>query len=643
MRSTSRRVSVARVGVAAITALALAVTPLIATTATAAPGTGQTSTISGVVKKVDGTLVAGVNVEYDNLVCGSLDDIDGASDDSDTITTTAAGTFSFPAYAGQCYSLGTPAGVVVGSSVSETLIIRAGTTNVTVTPVEPIDLNLTIAGVGVGTPVILYASFDMFGVRGWAPVSSGTTDATSKVVLNPFRGTRYTLRIGQSGDYYTQYVGSGIKSPGLNGGPGNFIAPKAGASFNQSVSVRKSSPLQVSLSGVEAGATVSAIGFDSLAGLSSISGTTVTANSITLRGLTPGNNLISVSGVNGADDVSAEQHNVVIADNTNAPKSISLNASVRGDALTSTSNLIVTSTGSLQIGKKLTASTTFTGPAAPFAAAPGTSIKYYWYGSRGLYSFDSLDLLAEGPQFTLTPALNSYNMLLTIAVVSAPGQQSGMGIGYGWVNPAMLTLIGGFPFPVSTELIAGESPFPQTLPAVSGQARVGSVLRAAPGRWSQSPSSFKYQWNRAGKAIPGATAATYRPGTADVGKQLSVTVTPVKAGHLVVPMTSAPTAKVAKATAKVTAKAKKKIKAGKRAKVTVTVKAPGVTPTGKVTVAFGKKKVTKKLNKKGKATIKSSKLKRGKYKVAVNYKGSAAVNKAKVSKKKAKKLTITVR
>lgn len=642
MRNQSHRGRMTRVGIAAITALTLAVAPL-ATTASAAPGTGQTSSISGVVKSVDGSLAAGVSVNYDNIVCGSLSDIDGAGEDSDTITTTAAGTFSFPAYAGQCYVLDIPTGMLDGNAVTEGIVVRAGTTNVTLTPAETISLNLTVSGASAGTPVALMAYFNMVGIRGWEQIHSGATDATGKVTLDAIRGMRYSIRIARSEDYYTQYAGTGAKSPDLNGGAGNFTAPKTGASFSQSVTPRKSSPLQVSLSGVEAGATVSAMGFESLSGFGSVSETTVTANSITLRGLTPGKNLISVDGVNGADDVSAEQHNVVIADNSIAPKSVSLNASVRGDALTNTSNLILTTSGSLQIGKKLTASTTLTGPAAPFATAPGTTIRYYWYGGQSLYSMDDLRLLAEGPQFTLTPALRDYNMLLTIAVVSAPGQQSGMALGYGWVNPVLLTLMGSLPFPVSTELIAGESPFPQTLPTVSGQARIGSVLRASAGRWSQSPSGFKYQWNRAGKAIPGATTATYRPGANDVGQQLSVTVTPVKAGHLVLPMTSAPTAKVAKAAAKVTAKAKKKIKAGKRGKVTVKVKAPGVTPTGKVTVKFGKKKVTKKLNRKGKVTIKSPKLKRGKYKVAVNYKGSTTVSKARLAKKKAKKLTITVR
>jgi hypothetical protein len=65
-------------------------------------------------------------------------------------------------------------------------------------------------------------------------------------------------------------------------------------------------------------------------------------------------------------------------------------------------------------------------------------------------------------------------------------------------------------------------------PSVKGSATVGGLLTAATGTWAQPPSSFTFQWWRNGIAIPTAAHQTYRPGLADAGNRLSVTV----AGHL---------------------------------------------------------------------------------------------------------------
>jgi len=65
-------------------------------------------------------------------------------------------------------------------------------------------------------------------------------------------------------------------------------------------------------------------------------------------------------------------------------------------------------------------------------------------------------------------------------------------------------------------------------PVISGSATVGGLLTASTGSWAQPPSSFSFQWWRNGIAIPTAAHQTYRPGLADAGNRLSVTV----AGHL---------------------------------------------------------------------------------------------------------------
>ena len=81
-------------------------------------------------------------------------------------------------------------------------------------------------------------------------------------------------------------------------------------------------------------------------------------------------------------------------------------------------------------------------------------------------------------------------------------------------------------------------------PTISGTAKVGVALTAVPGTWAPStvaaPISFTYQWKREGTNISGATAATYTPVAADLGKPLSVSVTGAKTGYNTVTQTSDP-------------------------------------------------------------------------------------------------------
>ena len=75
-------------------------------------------------------------------------------------------------------------------------------------------------------------------------------------------------------------------------------------------------------------------------------------------------------------------------------------------------------------------------------------------------------------------------------------------------------------------------------PTISGTAKVGSTLTANDGTWSNSPTSFSYQWQRCASDgrgcgdITSATSKSYSPVTGDVGHALRVVVTATNAdGH----------------------------------------------------------------------------------------------------------------
>ena len=97
------------------------------------------------------------------------------------------------------------------------------------------------------------------------------------------------------------------------------------------------------------------------------------------------------------------------------------------------------------------------------------------------------------------------------------------------------------------------APLTAPVPTITGTARVGSTLTAVPGTWGPAPVALAYQWKANGVLIIGATAAIYKPVTADIGKALTVTVTGKKAGYTTSTRTSTATAAVAPAPLALTA------------------------------------------------------------------------------------------
>ena len=99
------------------------------------------------------------------------------------------------------------------------------------------------------------------------------------------------------------------------------------------------------------------------------------------------------------------------------------------------------------------------------------------------------------------------------------------------------------------------APLTAPVPVIAGTAKVGSTLTAAPGTWAPAPVALAYQWKANGAAITGATASTYKPAAADLGKTITVTVTGSKAGYTTAEKTSAATAPVVAADQVLTAPA----------------------------------------------------------------------------------------
>lgn len=72
-----------------------------------------------------------------------------------------------------------------------------------------------------------------------------------------------------------------------------------------------------------------------------------------------------------------------------------------------------------------------------------------------------------------------------------------------------------------------------------GTPSYGETVTADPGAgWAPTPDSYSYQWKRDGQVIPGATNASYAIKSADVGSQLTVTVSGVRTGFAAQPRTS---------------------------------------------------------------------------------------------------------
>lgn len=167
-----------------------------------------------------------------------------------------------------------------------------------------------------------------------------------------------------------------------------------------------------------------------------------------------------------------------------------------------------------------------------------------------------------------------------------------------------------------------DAPVNVTLPTVTGTPVVGATMTATPGTWLPASPPVTYQWLANGGVIAGATAKTFKPTTAQIGKKLSVRVTATKPGAESATATSAATATVK---TKPTMTLKSKVK-GTTVTLTIRLTATGVSPvTGRVKV-YRKSKLLKTVTlSSGKAKVKLKKQPKGKTKYKASYLGSTTV------------------
>ena len=104
---------------------------------------------------------------------------------------------------------------------------------------------------------------------------------------------------------------------------------------------------------------------------------------------------------------------------------------------------------------------------------------------------------------------------------------------------AVLSLLGSAVIAVmvvtSASARVAAAPQNQALPTISGQPQEGKTLGTSNGTWSNSPTTFAYQWQQCDSSgsncanVAGATQKTYTVGGSDADKTLRVQVTATNA------------------------------------------------------------------------------------------------------------------
>jgi surface antigen len=165
-----------------------------------------------------------------------------------------------------------------------------------------------------------------------------------------------------------------------------------------------------------------------------------------------------------------------------------------------------------------------------------------------------------------------------------------------------------------------------TAPQLSGTPELGEVLTADPGRYAPADADATIEWLRDGTVV--GTGATYRITNVDLGSRIRARVTLTRPGYTDTTLETDRTPRI-----KTDARIRVLTDAGKhRVRVTVTLTAAGLDEvTGPVVVRMAG--IAKAVDlRSGTAKVTLKKLPVGKRKLTVRYGGSAAVNRAVVTR-----------
>lgn len=166
-------------------------------------------------------------------------------------------------------------------------------------------------------------------------------------------------------------------------------------------------------------------------------------------------------------------------------------------------------TGKVAVGLKLSVATTGSWPA-------GTTRTYEWRNNLG-------QVLGRSSTLTVSPTQVGRRVRVYVT-----GSLDGF-------SPATI-------FSAYSALVA-RGTLVSRVPVITGTPQVGRYLTATTGTWT-SGTRFSYRWTADGRTISGATARSYKPTRALIGKRIRVYVTGTKNGYTTVSRPSALTATV---------------------------------------------------------------------------------------------------
>ncbi|MDR1293794.1 MAG: hypothetical protein LBK59_02355 [Bifidobacteriaceae bacterium] len=199
-----------------------------------APAAEPTETISGTIVYVDGAPAAGLRYYYDNIDCTTGKDLmtprNHVANVVDLPTTNVDGTFSFPSYAGQCYTMAVTnetGGVVYtvdGPTPATRLTVSSGNAGQVIT-IRARLATVILKGAAVGSGVTPWGNrltttnvYDPFyspdsGPGGWVPSGKTQVGEGSVVRFSAAVGSQYTVYFEGDNTYYPQGLGGRTEVP----------------------------------------------------------------------------------------------------------------------------------------------------------------------------------------------------------------------------------------------------------------------------------------------------------------------------------------------------------------------------------------------------------------------------------------------